>query len=61
MEALAQDRAGVDAFRDRAQARLGVRPIIERGLQSRYFGAGVPAPGEIVGDDNELAVAAVAE
>ena len=44
-----------------AQVGLKPVPIVERGLQRRRDMPGVGIPGEIVRDDDQLAVAAVLE
>src|SRR5690606_24947376 len=60
VEAFAQHVACVHAFGERAKARLRMRPIIERSLK-RGHARLVRAPGEIVGDDHKLTVAAMTE
>src|SRR3546814_8996375 len=61
VETLARDRAVAEVGREVAQRRLGARPIVERGLERRCDMPGIGIPGEIVRNDDQLAVTAVLE
>src|SRR3546814_8444439 len=61
VETLARDRAVAEVGRGVAQRRLGARPIVERGLERRCDMPGIGIPGEIVRNDDQLAVTAVLE
>jgi hypothetical protein len=47
------------AFREPTQLRFAALPVIQRRLQGRCDQEGVGEPGEIAGNDDEAAIAAV--
>ena len=59
METLARDGLALQLVRQRAQGRLAAFPIIQRRLQRRGNLTRVGTPGQIMGDHDKAAVAAI--
>ena len=61
MEAAARHAAVFQAFGQGAQVGLDAIPVVQRRLQRRGDQKGVREPVQVIGDDDETAVAAVLE